>query len=123
MSDYDCPAIEVLARAEELPEIRAHLEACAHCRAELALLREFESAEPRAEEAGDVKWIQSELRRREPAPARPRAWIFPWRVWSFVAVAALVLIGVSLYVRRDGERPLTPGVTPVWRSGEFAASS
>src|SRR3982074_403265 len=80
----DCPGIEELASPDQTAAVRKHLDGCARCRAELALLHEFETAEPAVEEAAQVQWIKSELRRRSQEivsarePAAPSPW---WGEW------------------------------------------
>lgn len=64
-----CLTIEELGRLSDdlIPQravARAHLARCAYCQAELAMLKEFQSATTRPEEAGAVSWITAELERR-----------------------------------------------------------
>src|SRR5450432_3427940 len=101
----ECLPVETLAgMAEQLPAAgadtpaRAHVERCAYCRNELAMLVEYQTAKPRPEELASVAWIQGELERRaaatrqatpEAAPAEGfwssvNSWIsraFPARSW------------------------------------------
>ena len=46
----DCPRPELLASAAGNPDVQRHLENCGRCRTELAMLLEFEKAEPRPDE-------------------------------------------------------------------------
>src|SRR3954468_578999 len=71
-----CPSPELLAEKASDPDMQHHVQGCAHCRTELAMLQEFENAEPRADELASVQWIESELSRRaSPRSVRPRsAW-------------------------------------------------
>jgi hypothetical protein len=144
----ECLPVETLAAmAEHLPgadtdtAARAHVERCAYCRNELAMLMEFESATPRAEEAAAVAWIQGELARRAAgtplatSQAQPAegfwgsvgSWIsraFPSRSWQMVPVAAALLFVVAggMYLRQGSEGLRPPaGGEPVWRSQQFAA--
>lgn len=118
--------------------IEAHLRECEHCQTELSLLREFESAGPRPEEAAAVNWIVRKLQQRSPAVPglRPAAGIRSrWREWlrmppvgvlSFGAAALVVMIATGIYMRRAGEPALTPGTMPgveVYRSHELEAVS
>ena len=142
----DCPALESLEAAETNPDVQRHLAGCSRCRTELAMLREFRGAEPRAEEMASVEWIASELRRRSPElagpapvvhpqPASPRDRLRAWtgglfapqrrRTLSLAAVALLVVVAAGVYLRPGAnfERPSPSGGTAVWRSGEFAAVS
>ncbi len=68
-ANEDCPTIEELGRLSDdsIPQpavVRTHLAGCARCQTELAMLREFQSATTRPEEAGAVSWITAELERR-----------------------------------------------------------
>src|SRR5437667_3056330 len=122
----ECPPLEALAAEAPGAAVTRHLESCAHCRAELALFQEFESAAPRAEEAADLAWVNAELTRRIAAPKRSladriRAWFTLPRL-SMAAVTLLVLIAVGLYLpTRNSSRLPDQQENPVWRSGRFAA--
>src|SRR3954447_18355304 len=63
----ECPPVEALESLDI--KGRAHVEHCARCRNELAMLTEFQAAEVRPEEAASVAWIESELAKRA-APVR-----------------------------------------------------
>jgi hypothetical protein len=128
----ECPGLEALAETPRPPEIEQHVEHCSHCRTELALLREFETAEPGPEELASVQWIESELRKRQtPAvAARPSVWerLSGWfapgrqQVWVMAAATLMVLVAAGLYFRPDGTaRPAAAPDRTVWRSGKFAA--
>ena len=135
----DCPTLEALAAAPAGSDIERHLAACAHCRTELALLREFETAEVRPHELASVEWIASRLRRDAAAATgrtrpetvwnRLRAWVaFPFAPGpqrAFAAVAALLLVvAAGLYLRPAAETRHPAAVDgTVWRSGRFAAVS
>jgi hypothetical protein len=130
----ECPSLEVLAA----PQHQKHVSECPHCRAELALLHQFESAEAQAGEAADLAWIESELARRSPVAAAGRE---PFgdrlRAWfellfgpagrgrlSMAAAALVVLVAAGLFLRPGGG--VHQGVVQepmVWRSGQIAAIS
>src|SRR4051794_37317067 len=85
----ECPPLEALESLDA--KGRAHVEHCAWCRNELAMLTEFQAAEVRPEEAASVAWIESELARRAaPAPiatkpveslwSRIRDWMGGWQM-------------------------------------------
>ena len=99
----ECLSVEALAAMDA--KARAHVEHCAYCRNELAMLVEFQDATPLPGEAADLAWIQSELERRSAAtpaavPAkslwdRVSDWIaraFPSRGWQMVPMAAGLLL-------------------------------
>jgi hypothetical protein len=129
----ECPALEVLAA----PQHRQHVTECPHCRAELALLHQFESADAQPGEAADLAWIESELARRSQAAAISRepfgARLLAWFEFLFspagrgrlsmAAASLLLLVTVGLLMRPGGGvRPPLQEPT-VWRSGQFAAVS
>ena len=139
----ECLPVETLAAmAEHVPAAgadtpaRAHVERCAYCRNEMAMLVEFQSATPRPEEAASVAWIEGELERRAAATpqAKPAdgfwasvsAWIsraFPSRSWQMIPVAAALLFVVAggMYLRQGSEGLRPPaGGEPVWRSLRFS---
>lgn len=128
----ECPDIEALAAARGRPDMERHVAACERCRAELALLHQFESAEPSPEEMEDVQWVEAELSRRRSAEAAtlappvaiPQEPVrFPWRrvIPVFAACAALIIV-VSVYQRPgDSGATSTVGSQPVWRSGRVIA--
>ena len=99
----DCIAIDRLG--EELtPQERAHLDSCATCQAEMALWKEFEAAETRADEQEDVDWITGQL--QDPAPANV-VQISSWRKAlnpRALAVAATLVIAVAIgYIAQNRE--------------------
>jgi anti-sigma factor RsiW len=125
----NCPQIDVLAAAEKNSEVRRHLDSCARCQAEVALLHQFESSQPDPEEAESLRWIEAQLAQRTvtansvPAntriAARPSRKFGAWRLLGWTASVAIV-IAVFVY-----QRPLDPvhpsdGQSPVWRSTQFA---
>lgn len=130
----ECLPVEMLA-AMDAPA-RAHVERCAYCQNELAMLVEFRTATPRPEEVASVAWIQSKLERRSAATpqalpseglwASVGSWIrqaFPSRRWQMVPVAAGVLFLVvgGVYLRQGNEVLRPPaGGEQVWRSQQFA---
>ena len=122
----ECPPLEALVAATPDPAVRQHLETCAHCRNELALFQEFETAEARPEEAADLAWINAELTRRHAAPKvtladRVRAWLTFPRL-SLAAAALVMLIAAALYLPTRNGVPLPDQQeTSRWRSGQFAA--
>jgi hypothetical protein len=137
-----CPEVAALAGAETSPEIERHLAGCSRCRTELALLREFESGKPGAEELASVQWIQAELLRRapqfegapvaEPQPMSIRERLSHWTMAIFsprrrfqlstAGVSLLLIASAGLYFHRAAEPPLAnPTRSAIWRSGQFSA--
>ena len=123
----ECLSVEQLAAAECDAAAMRHLEGCAYCRNELALLQSFTSAEPSAIEAPAVRWIATETRRRGVEQTREKSiWerLTGWMPrggarWAPAgAFAAIVLlIGSGVYLLRP-DRPES-GDT-VWRSASVA---
>ena len=109
---------------------RRHLDACARCRNELALLQEFQAAAPRPDETASVAWMESELRRRRSglcAPAAPRRTlraVLRWRTLSLAAASLVVAVTAGMYFRYGtGGRPPGAEGPVIWRSQQFQAVS
>jgi anti-sigma factor RsiW len=67
----ECATLDELAAladaslaAPSRARVAVHVAACERCEVEFALLKEFASASPRAEEEAAVEWIVGRLRRR-----------------------------------------------------------
>ena len=88
--------IDLVRLGEELSDAeRAHVDGCARCQTELALFREIANDETSSDEAREVEWIASELRRRNNVVAfRPKS----WRVLYAVAAALVMVIGISYWI-------------------------
>lgn len=113
----ECPPVEVLERVMEesssYPQAAAHVAGCPHCQTEIAMLRNFESSAPSAEEGAAVAWITAELERKQQAAAtRASTTAVPfWRTLfrlPYVAAAAVLVVaitlGISIY-RSDNAQP------------------
>ena len=92
-----------------------HLSGCAHCQAELAMLRSFERVLPAENAQAEVDWIAAQLQRAQGMTGVPVNVPF-WRGWLRVpriaAAAALMLtigLGLSLYISSREDRPLLHG--------------
>jgi hypothetical protein len=126
----ECPSVEALAAMNA--KARAHVEHCAYCQNELAMLVEFQDATPLPGESDDLAWIRAELERRSAATpatvpakslwARVHGWIarvLPSRGWQMVPIAAgLVLVAAGVMYLGPGNEALQapPNGEPVWRS-------
>jgi hypothetical protein len=119
----DCLPLETLEKLAENPaadaKAAAHLESCAHCQTELAMLKSFEEATPSADEGGAVAWIAAQLQRQQSAPARQSAavrvpfWRTMFRVPYLAGAAAMVAVlalGISLYNSNSDSGGLKPPV-------------
>jgi hypothetical protein len=90
-----CPSIEELAADQN--RFRQHVSECAHCSAELALLRSFESGQASAAERPAIAQIVAELKKNSPAK-QESWWQKMWRPRVLVplavglAAAALVIV-------------------------------
>lgn len=113
----DCPPLEQLVRALEASEGDAwrktaedHAAACAHCRDELAMMREFVGATPRPEESRNVNWIARRLeKQRVFRPSRQRLpYLFGMRAWAATACLAIVVAG-AFYLPRGPSEPSPAG--------------
>lgn len=104
----DCPPVEQLellleAAASAPPALVRHVESCAYCRAELSLLRRFQSDDLDESEKEPVRLVSERLAARaaeivpaRPAPAVHEPW---WRIlWStpWPSAAALAMAGVLI---------------------------
>jgi hypothetical protein len=89
--------IDLARLGEELDAAeRAHLDTCARCQSELAMFREIAREETSADEAREVEWIASELRRRNNVVAfRPKA----WRVLYAAAAVIVMVIGIGYWMQ------------------------
>jgi len=112
----ECPTLEVLEKVMEQsssePEAAAHAAGCAHCQAEMAMLKSFESSVPAEHEGAAVAWIAAQLERNQKAPAAKASsnvvpfWRSLFRVPYMAAAAALIAaiaLGVSLYHPEGGK--------------------
>jgi hypothetical protein len=114
----ECPTVEVLERVMEEsssdPKAAAHVASCPHCQSEIAMLRNFESSVPNADEGAAVAWIAAQLQRNQTGaaaktqePAVP-FWRALFRVPYMAAAAALILaigLGVSFYISDGYKQP------------------
>ena len=111
----DCPPLEQLVRALDASEGDArrkaaedHAANCAHCRDELALMREFVDARPQPDETRNVNWIARRLeKQRVFRPSRQRLpFFFGMRAWA--AAACLVIVASSVFYLRRGPGAPSP---------------
>lgn len=135
----ECPEPERLigAAAGELPgpereRILAHAAGCAACAAELELFASYRR-QPAAEEAADLEWIAQRLAAAPVAGPAPIAKVLPmrlrrtagaprrWTLWA-AAASAVLAVGLSLWVVRDGVAPALPDrpAADVVRGGSIA---
>ena len=137
----DCPPPERLeqwlANPRHIsPDLSRHIEACAYCKTELALLRDFQSGVARESEAAAVEMITGRLRARSSAilPARPVAelrqpwWKTLWTVrWltpvALAAAAVLIFIAVDVQWRAAAPDLHAPSDQEVMRSGAITGVS
>lgn len=115
----DCPPIEqlelLLDTAAGAPSVLArHVESCAYCRAELDLLRRFQSEDLDESEKEPVRLVTERLAARagQIFPGRPPAaarepwwrtfWASPWpRAAAFAMAGVLIVVAVSLQWRHS----------------------
>ncbi len=122
----DCPAPEELEKAlagcqadgiaggaDINASIAAHMQSCAYCGAEMELLRTFQQAQVRPEDARAVQAITERLQRqpapwKTPAKAPRRAWWMPggfrWAPAALAFAGALMVMGIGIEWQR-GTRP------------------
>ncbi len=134
LEEGNCPPAETMfllrdgaASPEASLRWGAHLKTCSRCRAELALLEDFEKAEVRPGEEADVRYIEERLSRSDwqpaaagDAPAGSKASRLDWR--PLLAIAALLLFAV-VYLNFPGSPGPSideySGQSPVLRSGRL----
>jgi hypothetical protein len=105
---------------------RAHVDGCARCQAELALLEAFEQDVPAPDEGAAVRWVAAEAKRRgtpaggDPSVARRSRW--PRFVLVTSAAAVLLLVG---YMTLDREPRVAPPISTeeTYRSAEVRVVS
>jgi hypothetical protein len=120
-----CIPLERLGGA--LSEVeQAHVETCARCQTELALLENFEQGAPAADEGAAVRWIAAEAKRRAAAAGADASasWRSRWPRLVLVSSAAAVLLLVG-YMTLDREprvaAPVSTGET--YRSADIRVVS
>jgi hypothetical protein len=122
--------LEMCVRGEAAPELSQRLEACAHCQAELELLRAFLDGPRNPNEADAVREITRRLQTPRAIPAAaPRRW---WREFlqaqwfgpaAMVAAGLLIVTAVGLeWGRRGAPQIYAPGRPEdnVLRSGSLS---
>ena len=115
----DCPPIEQLeslldSAADVPPALAHHAESCAYCRAELNLLRRFQSEDLDESEKEPVRLVTERLaaRAEQIIPARPTVaarepwwrtfWTSPWPSAAAIAMAGvLIVLAVGLQWRHS----------------------
>ena len=115
----DCPPVEQLELLLETarnapPALATHVESCAYCRAELSLLRRFQSEDLEESEKEPVRLVTERLAARagEIIPARPTPaarepwwrtfWTTPWpRAAAFAMAGVLIALAVGLQWRHS----------------------
>jgi hypothetical protein len=100
-----------------MPEAREHLRDCATCRREYRIWVEISSAAKQLHEEWETPELWGRIRAGIEAERKPQApW---WKTWKAWAVAAAIVIGVSVGVVRPWERVAGPSASP--SSSGFAA--
>jgi hypothetical protein len=120
-ANKDCLPLEVLERFTESAPVdakaAAHLDGCARCQTELSMLKNFEQAEPSADEGAAVAWIATQLQRQQGSPAKPSsvARVSFWRnmfrvpyLAGAAALAAVLVLAISLH-NPDSGKPRVGG--------------
>jgi hypothetical protein len=125
----DCPPIERLGRyadgaltPDERRREQAHIDGCANCQAELALLHEFAAPPIRDDEAEAVRWGVEQLQRREPeifdsgrtneSPVRRSLSFRRMRPALALAVVLLAVVGGYYVTNRAPRLPSDIGSGP-----------
>ncbi|MDA1313095.1 MAG: hypothetical protein O2968_07155 [Acidobacteria bacterium] len=111
--------------------ITQHMAECAHCQAEVALMRDFHEAEAGADEQGHVAWIAEQLKAsfvesetvERNAPAHPRREVKsrgsflrdffgtnPFATTAWAGASAALLVAGGLWIQDATRSTLAPGV-------------
>lgn len=117
----ECLTLQELERLADQPApSHPHLASCPRCQAELAMLKEFESSTPLADEGAAVAWISSHLDRhlaeiKHPGTAPRRgplsnSWFARWFQsgsgrWIMPVAAIVVIAAASAIVLRKPKPP------------------
>lgn len=128
----ECPPLEQLLTVTAASDLARHLETCAYCRTELALLQRFSSDELDEAEREPVRIVTERLRSPgRPAEAHTREpwwrtfWRMPWVAPAVLAAAATALLltfGISW--RHGAPELLAPGAgQEILRSGAIALAA
>lgn len=123
-----CLAVEDLEKLLEPGSAHPHLDECPHCRAELANLRMFLSAQTEPQEAADLAAIAARLERRtRDMPAAPektgrlKRWFslpaMPMPRVALASLAGIAILGAVLWQMRPEPPATGGGAGPVYRSG------
>jgi hypothetical protein len=124
----ECPDIEVLTGAAPGSPTAVHAETCPRCRAELALLHQFETAQAAPGEVESLAYVESELTRRRASQALPPAVPparTPWKGWrmlTWAAACVAIAVIVSVY-ERPGDTGAVKNIQPVYRSTRITGLS
>lgn len=117
----ECPSLERLAayldsggEDDTRAQMRAHIDGCPRCQTELALMREFVTAVPSAEEELPVKYIENRLKPEKRKAPAPRPAFARWAM-AMAACLAMVVVG-SLYLRQGAPELEGGGAAGTMRS-------
>jgi hypothetical protein len=101
---FECGDLDrALATPELMPEAREHLKQCAACRREYRVWTEISTAAKELHEEWESPELWQRIRQSLEAEPKPKpAW---WKEWKSWAVAAALLVGISLAFMRPWEQP------------------
>jgi hypothetical protein len=100
-------SLEAPAGSEMRRQCEHHLASCANCSTELALYRQFESAQPSAEESEAVQKIVTRLRKHSPAVSESW-WSRIWKPRVLAPALAVAAAAIALIVMVDVRSRLSP---------------
>ncbi len=110
---FECGDLErALAVSELMPEAREHLKHCVACRREYRLWNEISSGAKELHEEWETPELWANIRKTLEAEPKPKAtplWVKDWKPW---ALAATVVIGVTLLLLRPWDAKSAPASTP-----------
>ena len=108
---FECGDLDrALSMPELMPEAREHLKECVACRREYRIWTEISSAAKELHEEWESPELWPRIQKSIDAEPKPKpVW---WKEWKAWAIAAVVLIGVSVAIWRPWERAKVPASQP-----------
>lgn len=118
---FECGDLDrALATPELMPEAREHLKQCAACRREYRIWTDISTAAKELHEDWDSPRLWPRIQQAiEAEPKRKPVW---WKEWKTWAIAALVLVGISIALIRPWEFAKPPAANAGLTSASYTSS-
>ena len=99
---FECGDLErALAVSELMPEAREHLKHCTACRREYRVWNEISAGAKELHEDWDTPDLWASIRKTLEAEPKPRTDPIWWKEWKAWAIAATVVIAISVLLMRS----------------------